>query len=114
MRAHLYKVITGTSGDVQTNTVVRVLQPDLDPLLAEPILVPVFADKTENGQVGTTFTVVDGIVDVWLDIEQYVMLGLTVAGNDEQFVDNVLASSVYDNDWFHISMDTDGVPYLTT
>jgi hypothetical protein len=89
MRAHLYKSITNISGDVQAGVVVRLLEPDSDPLIANAITDAVFASKTGTEEVGTTFTITDGTIDIWLDISQYVMLGLKPSGFEEYFIDNV-------------------------
>jgi hypothetical protein len=93
VRAHLYKPITNITGDVQSGTVVRVLQPDAIPEAAVSIIDPVFVGKTGIDEAGTTFTVTNGVVDVWLDAPQYVMLGLTPPGALEYFIDNVAVLS---------------------
>lgn len=89
MRAHLYRVITNAAGDAQDGTVVRVLQPDALPVEAVPVTDPVFADKVGVTEAGTIFTATNGIIDVWMDTPQYVMLGLTAPLQVEYFVDNV-------------------------
>jgi hypothetical protein len=89
MRAHLYKAITDIHGDVQNGTVVRILQPDAVPASAVLITNTVFTKKIGATEAGSTFTVDDGIIDVWLDTSQYVMLGMTPPGQQELFIDNV-------------------------
>lgn len=89
MRAHLYKPIMDISGDLQSNIAVRILQPDAMPEDALPIEDPVFAAKTGATEVGDAFEITNGVIDVWLDNPQYVMLGLTPLGLMEYFIDNV-------------------------
>lgn len=89
MRAHLYKAITNNAGDLQSAVVVRLLQPDALPDEAVSLVDPVYDTKTGGTDIGPTFTVTDGVIDVWLDVSQYVMLGLTPTGLVEYFIDNV-------------------------
>lgn len=89
MRAHLYKAITESHGEVQYGTAVRILQPDVAPDSASPISDTVWAAKTGDVEAGTTFTITTGVIDVWLDTPQYVMLGLTPPNQGEYFIDNV-------------------------
>lgn len=93
MRAHLYQVITDEAGNVQPGTAVRLLTPDVAPGDAQPIDVDVWATKTGPDAIPTEFTADDGVIDVWFDEPGFVMLGLTVPGANEYFVDNVAAGS---------------------
>jgi hypothetical protein len=95
MRAHLYKAITDTSGNVQLNTVVRVLQPNATPPDVTLLSDTVYADFGDDTVLGTSFTVANGVVDFWLDNPQYVMLGLTPPGQLEYFIDNVVVDSPF-------------------
>jgi len=88
-RAHLYRPITDASGDLQEGTIVRVLQPDSNPITAQPVTGAVYASKTGDAVLGTTFTASDGVIDLWMDDPQYVLLGLTPIAANEYFVDNV-------------------------
>jgi hypothetical protein len=54
-----------------------------------PIVDPVFVGKVGDTEVGWSFTVATGNIDVWLDTPQYVMLGVTPPGSAEYFIDNV-------------------------
>lgn len=88
-RAHLYRPITDASGDLQEGTIVRVLMPDADPSAAVSVTDPVYSSKIGTATLGSTFTAANGVVDLWMDNPQFVMLGLTPPGDNEFFVDNV-------------------------
>ena len=88
MRAHLYRVITNAAGDIQPATVVRLMVADTLPSDNMLVTVPVYTSKTGPTLAGSTFTVANGIIDVWMDAPQFVMLGLTPPGVAEYFVNN--------------------------
>lgn len=93
MRAHLYQVIADEAGNIQPGTQVRLLAPDADPADAVSLDAQVYVSKTGTATVGTMFVSETGVVDVWLDVPQYVMIGLTPPGGTEYFIDNVLAAA---------------------
>ena len=88
-RAHLYRPITNSSGDVLPNTVVRVLQTDATPSLATAVSATVYGSKTGTDLIGATFTATTGVIDLWMDDPQFVTLGLTPPGKQEYFITNV-------------------------
>lgn len=94
MRAHLYQVITDDQGNIQPGTQVRLLTPDAAPGDAQPYPGKVWATKTGPDALDVTFTADTGVIDVWLDAPDYVMLGLTPVGASEYFIDNVAAGSI--------------------
>lgn len=84
-RAHCYRLIVDAVGDLQPNSVVRVLQPGTETLIADPI----YPDNDTVTPQTNPFTSVDGSIDFYVDLPQRVRLGVTRPGADEVFYDAV-------------------------
>lgn len=89
MRAHLYRPIQDNAGNLVLNTSVRVLQPDTEDLILEPIYV----DDTGDTLADNPMTVADGVISFYLDDPKVVRLGISAAGQAEQFIDDLLVAA---------------------
>jgi hypothetical protein len=84
-RAHFYAPIQDGNGDIQPNSVVRVLQPGTETLIA----APVYADNTTTTALSNPFVSVDGAINFYLDVPQRIRLGVTKPGFDEVFFEDI-------------------------
>lgn len=84
-RAHYYSLIQDGNGDIQPNSVVRVLQPGTETLIADPVYV----DGSTSTALSNPFVSVDGTINFYLDTPQRVRLGVTKPGFDETFFEDV-------------------------
>jgi hypothetical protein len=84
-RAHCYRLIQDAAGDLQPNSVVRVLQPETETLISDPL----YPDNDTVSPMTNPFVSVDGTIDFYLDVPQRVRLGVTQPGSDEVFFEAV-------------------------
>lgn len=85
MRAHLYRPITDSLGNIRQGAVVRVLEPGTDTLIPDTLYV---------GEVGLTalpnpFTTSSGVIDFYLDTPRRIRLGVKVGSESERFAEAV-------------------------
>lgn len=84
-RAHLYRPVQDTSGDVQSNVAVRVLQPGTTTPIADTMYVASTGGTTRSNP----YTYTDGVISFYLDTPQRVRLGVTVGAAPEVFFEDV-------------------------
>lgn len=84
-RAHYYSLIQDGNGDIQPNSVVRVLQPGTETLIADPL----YPDNDTGSAMTNPFVSVDGTINFYLDTPQRVRLGVTKPGFDEVFFEDI-------------------------
>jgi trimeric autotransporter adhesin len=84
-RAHHYSVIQNAAGDLQPDSVVRVLQPGTETLIGDPV----YPDNTTVTPMTNPFTSADGTINFYLDLPQRVRLGVTRPGQNEVFLDDI-------------------------
>lgn len=94
-RAHLYKPIVTTAGDIVAPVNVRVLNPGGVELLTNGDGSPAVVYSGPTGEAAyvngppSYLTFTDGIIDFYLDRPQRVRLGVTPSGQNEFFLDDV-------------------------
>jgi hypothetical protein len=88
LRAHLYKPITDSAGDVITNIMVNFYMPG--PFASEPTLIaaPVFAESSGTYTFEQPVEFATGVIDCYLDLPQRVLIGITPVGQSEFFLEN--------------------------
>lgn len=84
-RAHLYRPVVDADGNVQSDLLVRVLQPDTQ----TPITAPMYSTATGPAELGNPMSVPGGVISFYLDKPQRVRLGITASGGTEYFYDDV-------------------------
>lgn len=86
MRAHLYRPIQDSLGNVMGNVTVRVLQPGTVTPVADAIYP---SDDPAAVALGNPYTATNGVVDIYMDRPQRVRLGLQSGTDPEFFFDNL-------------------------
>jgi hypothetical protein len=84
-RAHFYAPILDGEGNIQPNSVVRILQPGTETLIVDPL----YSDNTTVSSMSNPFVSVDGTMSFYLDTPQRVRVGITKPGFDEVFFDDI-------------------------
>lgn len=84
---HLARPIIDSAGNRQGAATVRVLQPGTNPSSDLRVAFPVYSDALGTTAIGTSFAVVNGLIDFFIDTPHYVQLGVTVSPNPEEFYD---------------------------
>lgn len=85
MRAHLYRPITDSLGNVRQGAVVRVLKPGTEIAVIDPI----YASDTGVEPLSNPFTTSSGVVDIYLDEPQRVRLGIRIGSGAEFFINDM-------------------------
>jgi hypothetical protein len=111
-RAHCYRLIQDAAGDLQPNSVIRVLQPGTETLISDPL----YPDNATVSSMTNPFISVDGTLNFYLDVPQRVRLGVTKPGSDEIFFDDVdiLLDSNASIDQSHTGAGTNSTTVGTT
>lgn len=82
-RAHLYRPVQDSAGDLVTDVTVRLLEPGTETPIAETI----YADRSSNDEVENPFTVASGIISVYLPYPRIVRVEVTISGATTYFED---------------------------
>lgn len=106
IRAHFNRPILDQSGNTVLDASVRVLQPDVSPLV--PITATLYADDTSTNTLPNPFTVTGGVVDFYLLAPERVTIGVTVGSLPEQLWNDLDVSAV-GVDSLHPGTGTDSV-----
>lgn len=88
MRAHLYRKITDSQGNVVPNTVVSIYEAGTTQLLLQTLYVL----EVGSEEVANPLTTSDGFVSFWIDKPQSVRIGLKLQGTAETYIDDVPVS----------------------
>lgn len=84
-RAHLYRPVTDSDGNVVPNTVITVYEAGTSQLIQQPLYVQPSGSPVWDNPHTTS----DGFVDFYLDRPQSVRIGLAVQGSPETYVDDI-------------------------
>lgn len=84
-RAHLYRPVTDSEGNIVPNTKITLYEPGTTQLLQQPIY------QNPLGSLAWTnpWTTSDGYANVYLDRPQTVRVGLTVQGSTETYIEDI-------------------------
>lgn len=84
-RAHLYRPVTDSDGNVVPNTVITVYEAGTSQLIQQPL----YTQSSGSPVWDNPHTTSDGYVDFYLDRPQSVRIGLAVQGSPETYVDDI-------------------------
>lgn len=86
-RAHLYRPVTDSEGNIVPNTQVTIYEAGTSQLLMQTL----YAQPAGIETISNPYTTSDGVVEFYLERPQAVRVGLRVAarGNDEHAIDHV-------------------------
>lgn len=85
MRAHYYRLLIDTEGNLVSDCTVRVLVPGTTNLIPETL----YADDTTATAMANPFLSSDGQVNFYLDQPRRVRLGISAPDTPEKFYENV-------------------------
>lgn len=85
MRAHFYRLVVDSQGNLLSDITVRVLEPGT----TDPLAVPIYADGDTLTAMANPFTASNGVINFYLDQPRRVRLGITQGSVPEQFYENI-------------------------
>jgi hypothetical protein len=84
-RAHFYRPIQDTQGNIVQDATVRVLQPGT----TTPIADPMYVAATGPSVLANPFQATSGVIDFYVDLAQTVRLGIARSGDLERFIEDI-------------------------
>lgn len=93
MLAHLSRPVIDSAGNRQTSVTVRVLQPGTNPTAGMLVAAPIYQDAQGATTLANPISVVNGLIDFFMDEPQFVLLGVMVGANPEEFYDWVVVNA---------------------
>jgi hypothetical protein len=85
MRAHLYKTIADSHGEVPATATIALYQAGTATLISDTI----YNTDVGSGTLSNPFTAINGIVDFYLNTPQRVRIGVTLPSQSEQYLEDV-------------------------
>lgn len=84
-RAHFYRPIQDTQGNIVQDATVRVLQPGT----IVPIADSMYVAATGPSVLANPFQATSGVIDFYVDLAQTVRLGIARSGDLERFIEDI-------------------------
>lgn len=93
-RAHLYRPVTDSSGNVVPNTVITIYEAGTTQILGQTPWNDPVSTATQHTNPWTTS---DGFIDFYLDVPQTVRIGLQVQGGPLTYIENIAVTPAPEN-----------------